>query len=93
MEKDVVELKTMYKSLKGDIEDLKEQVREHNNFSVEIAILGENIKVLTNEVRSLQKSMDDLVRKPVKQYDNIKMYVTTTIISALIGFLFNYLLK
>ena len=89
----LIEVKILCESLKADIEEIKEIAKEHRDYDIDIALLKEKLKVINEEVSELQNVVRSIEEKPVENFDKIKMYVVTTVISAIIGFIINKLLE
>ena len=89
----LIEVKILCESLKADMEEIKEITKEHRDYDIDIALLKEKLKVLNEEVSELQNVVRSIEEKPVNNFDKIKMYVVTTVISAIIGFIINKLLE
>ena len=89
----LIEVKILCEDLKADIEEIKEIAKEHRDYDIDIALLKEKLKVINEEVSELQNVVRSIEEKPVKNFDKIKMYVVTTVISAIIGFIINKLLE
>lgn len=90
---ELIEVKILCESLKADIEEIKEIAKEHKDYDIDIALLKEKLKVINEEVSELQNVVRSIEEKPIENFDKIKMYVVTTAISAIIGFIINKLLE
>ena len=90
---ELIEVKILCESLKADIEEIKEIAKEHRDYDIDIALLKEKLKVINEEVSELQNVVRSIEEKPIENFDKIKMYVVTTAISAIIGFIINKLLE
>ena len=90
---ELIEVKILCESLKADMEEIKKITKEHRDYDIDIALLKEKLKVINEEVSELQNVVRSIEEKPVNNFDKIKMYVATTVISAIIGFIINKLLE
>ena len=90
---ELIEVKILCESLKADMEEIKKITKEHRDYDIDIALLKEKLKVINEEVSELQNVVRSIEEKPVENFDKIKMYVVTTVISAIIGFIINKLLE
>lgn len=90
---ELIEVKILCESLKADIEEIKEIAKEHKDYDIDIALIKEKLKVINEEVSELQNVVRSIEEKPIENFDKIKMYVVTTAISAIIGFIINKLLE
>lgn len=90
---ELIEVKILCESLKADIEEIKEIAKEHKDYDIDIALIKEKLKVINEEVSELQNFLRSIEEKPIENFDKIKMYVVTTAISAIIGFIINKLLE
>ena len=90
---ELIEVKILCESLKAELEEIKEITKEHRDYDIDIALLKEKLKVINEEVSELQNVVRSIEEKPVENFDKIKMYVVTTVISAIIGFIINKLLE
>ena len=73
--------------------EIKEIAKEHKDYDIDIALIKEKLKVINEEVSELQNVVRSIEEKPIENFDKIKMYVVTTAISAIIGFIINKLLE
>ena len=90
---ELIEVKILCESLKAELEEIKKITKEHRDYDIDIALLKEKLKVINEEVSELQNVIRSIEEKPVENFDKIKMYVVTTVISAIIGFIINKLLE
>ena len=90
---ELIEVKILCESLKADIEEIKEIAKEHKDYDIDIALIKEKLKVINEEVSELQNFLRSIEERPIENFDKIKMYVVTTAISAIIGFIINKLLE
>ena len=90
---ELIEVKILCESLKADMEEIKEITKEHRDYDIDIALIKEKLKVINEEVSELQNVVRSIEEKPVNNFDKIKMYVVTTVISTIIGFIINKLLE
>ena len=77
-------------------EDNKRNAEAHREFygkfedmKVEYAVTNNNMANITSTLSEIRADVKELKEKPAKRYDAIVMYIITSVLGALVGFLIN----
>lgn len=87
---------TRIDALESDSERNSSQHREfYSKFSkleTKMAVSDEKYNTLLQTVNEVKTIVTELKDKPAKRWDSVSMYIITTIVGAIIGFLLNFIL-
>lgn len=61
------------------------QIKELSNVYVALTKVDNKVTNVESDVSEIKKDMKEIKEKPVKNYESIKMYIATSIISLTIG--------
>lgn len=77
-------------------EDSKRNAEAHREFyskfeemKVAYAVTNNNMANITSTLSEIRADVKELKEKPAKRYDAIVMYIITSVLGALVGFLIN----
>lgn len=87
---------TMRERISALEEDSKKNAEAHREFygkfeqmKVDNAVANNNMMNITSTLSEIRADVKELKEKPAKRYDAIVMYIITSVLGALVGFLIN----
>ena len=76
-------------SLKHRMKDVEDQSKAINNLAMSVEKLALSVSYMNDEQKDSIKRLEILENKPAKRWETIVTCVITTIVGAVIGFLFS----
>lgn len=81
----VAHLEEREKSNTHRINNLEEKVENIHELASSVKLLASETKAMREDVNSMDNRLKEVEEKPAKNWDSIKMYIITSVISLVIG--------
>ena len=81
---ELIMLKSEMENLKSTVSEMKKEIKDHNGFSTQIALLNQTVTELSKIVKELK---EEVVGKPSKRWETIITSLITGIMSIVIGYI------
>ena len=81
---ELILLKSEMDNLKNTVNEMKKEIKDHNGFSTQIALLNQTVTELSEVVKELK---EEVVGKPAKRWETIISSLITGIMSIVIGYI------
>lgn len=81
----VAHLEEREKSNTKRIDTLENKVEDIHELASSVKLMASEMKAMREDVNSMDNRLKVVEEKPAKNYENIKMYIITAIISLIIG--------
>ena len=81
---ELILLKSEMDNLKSTVSEMKKEIKDHNGFSTQIALLNQTVAELSKVVKELK---EEVVGKPAKRWETIISSLITGIMSIVIGYI------
>ena len=81
---ELILLKSELDNLKNTVSEMKKEIKDHNGFSTQIALLNQTVTELSKVVKELK---EEVVGKSAKRWETIISSLITGIMSIVIGYI------
>lgn len=88
---EIVIIKADIDNMKESMKEMKAEIKNHDAFSTQIALLAQTVDTLTKTVEKLNSTVENLKGEDGKNFNALKMCAATAIITTAISLLINFL--